>query len=116
MLLRECFCFALFLFWSTGSRALPEAWSSRSVLSAWWLTCIILTTAYSANMAAHFSVAKQRPLFRSLEDLVGQSEYRWGLLQNASIYLTMLKVSHVTLKVNQVTLKVNHVTVGITVL
>lgn len=39
-----------------GSRELPEAWSSRSVLSTWWLTCMILTAAYSANMAAQLSV------------------------------------------------------------
>ena len=54
---------------------------------------MILTAAYSANMAAQLSVAKQRPLFRTLEDLVAQSDYKWGLLQNSTIYLMMLKVN-----------------------
>ncbi|KAK7476222.1 hypothetical protein BaRGS_00032498 [Batillaria attramentaria] len=74
-----------------GSKHVPEAWSSRAAISTWWIFCMIMAIAYSANMAAHLSVTKDQQLFANLRDLVSQSDYKWGVLDSSSIYTMMDK-------------------------
>nr|KAG5691630.1 hypothetical protein BaRGS_023801 [Batillaria attramentaria] len=74
-----------------SSKHVPEAWSSRAAISTWWIFCMIMAIAYSANMAAHLSVTKDQQLFANLRDLVSQSDYKWGVLDSSSIYTMMDK-------------------------
>ena len=56
------------------------------MVGSWWLVTVVLAAAYSGSLVAHLSLTPPYLPFRSLEDVVKQSEYKWGTLANASLH------------------------------
>lgn len=75
----------------TGGVTLPTSLAGRTIISSWWIFCIVSIAVYSGNLTAAFTVNKQRLPFTNLEEMVKQKEYKWGLLGN-SVYETVFKV------------------------
>lgn len=72
---------------------MAEASSGRTILTSWWIFCIILAAAYSGNFVAFLTVYKEKLPFSNIEDLIQQDTYKWGTL-GSSIYETILKVQY----------------------
>ena len=70
---------------------MAEAISGRTILTSWWLFCIILAATYSGNFVAFLTVDKEKLPFTNIEELVRQSDYTFGTL-GESVYETILKV------------------------
>ncbi|XP_045201044.2 glutamate receptor 2-like [Mercenaria mercenaria] len=64
-----------------GGVHLPESTSGRTLMSCWWLTCIIIVGTYSGNLIAFLTVTKERPPFNTLEEMNNlKGTYKWGTL------------------------------------
>ncbi|XP_046564373.1 glutamate receptor ionotropic, delta-1-like [Haliotis rubra] len=78
---------------SKGSNSIPSAVSSRILMSAWLLFTMILAATYSGNLIASMTDGRQKQPFSSLEELVQQDNYRWGLV-GRSFFETLFKDSN----------------------
>ena len=63
-----------------GTDKLPTAPSGRFLLFTWWFFVMILTSMYTANLTAHLTMNWSGANIYSLEDLLTQRDYSWGLL------------------------------------
>ncbi|KAL5011711.1 hypothetical protein ScPMuIL_010262 [Solemya velum] len=60
--------------------------SGRIAGSAWWFFTLILISSYTANLAAFLTVEKLITSIDSVDDLVGQTSVRYGILNSGSSY------------------------------
>ncbi|XP_061178448.1 probable glutamate receptor [Saccostrea echinata] len=63
-----------------GGESLPNSQSGRTMITFFWLFSIIMVATYSGNLIAFLTVTIDKPPFNSLEELVEQDEYKWGIL------------------------------------
>jgi hypothetical protein len=67
--------------YNTGGVHLPESTAGRTLISCWWLTCIIIVGTYCGNLIAFLTVTKERPPFNSLQEMNDLKDtYKWGTL------------------------------------
>ena len=66
--------------------------SGRTLLSSWWIFCIVTVAIYSANFVAFFTVTKDEAPIKSLEQLISQTNYKWGT-NAGTVFETNFKVS-----------------------
>ncbi|WAR27385.1 GRIK3-like protein [Mya arenaria] len=60
---------------------LPDSHAGRTIVSSWWLFCIVVVGIYSGNLIAFLTVTKESPPFTTLEELVKlKGTYKWGTL------------------------------------
>lgn len=64
--------------------------AGRILTGSWFLTALVVSAAYSGSLVADLSVTRRQTLFRSLEDVVNQDEYKWGTLGNASTHIMIM--------------------------
>lgn len=50
------------------------------VTAAWWFFSLIMTSSYTANMAAFLTMSRMGPSIESAEDLASQSKIKYGCL------------------------------------
>ncbi|XP_062603845.1 glutamate receptor ionotropic, delta-2-like, partial [Saccostrea cucullata] len=63
-----------------GGESLPNSQSGRTMITFFWLFSIIMVATYSGNLIAFLTVTIDKPPFNSLEEMVEQDEYKWGIL------------------------------------
>ncbi|XP_078311780.1 uncharacterized protein LOC111133837 isoform X2 [Crassostrea virginica] len=63
-----------------GGESLPNSQSGRTMITFFWLFSLIMVATYSGNLIAFLTVSIEKAPFNSLEELVDQEDYRWGIL------------------------------------
>ncbi|CAF1301921.1 unnamed protein product [Rotaria sp. Silwood1] len=67
-----------------GSDVSPSAMSTRLISGIWWFFTLILISSYTANLAAFLTVEKPVNSIESAEDLIKQTNIKYGLLRGGS--------------------------------
>nr|XP_011455937.2 glutamate receptor ionotropic, kainate 5 isoform X2 [Crassostrea gigas] len=63
-----------------GGESLPNSQSGRTMITFFWLFSLIMVATYSGNLIAFLTVTIDKAPFNSLEELVEQDDYKWGIL------------------------------------
>lgn len=71
---------------------MPESSSGRTLLSFWWIFCLITMATYCGNLIAFLTVTKAKLPFTNIHELVQQDQYRWGLTSGTH-WVDQFKVS-----------------------
>ncbi|CAC5387113.1 unnamed protein product [Mytilus coruscus] len=79
---------------SQGGEPLPTSLAGRTIVSCWWIFCIVSIAVYSGNLTASLAIHKTKLPFTSLEEMVNQKEYKWGTL-GSSAFQTVFEESKV---------------------
>jgi len=82
--------FLTFVFGSGGEHK-PESQAGRTLLSFWWLFCIIMMATYSGNLVAFLTVSKDQLPFNTLGGMLEQNDYKWGTA-GGTIWVAMFQV------------------------
>ncbi|GAB1609966.1 hypothetical protein Ahia01_001282500, partial [Argonauta hians] len=69
----------------------PKSVRSRILVLSWWVFTIIITTYFTANLTAFFTVSVQLPGIESLKDLAEQKEILPFTLAGSAIYTEFKK-------------------------
>lgn len=67
-----------------GSDVAPKAMSTRTIAGIWYFFTLIMISSYTANLAAFLTVENSVDPFSKAEDLVGQTEIKYGCLRSGS--------------------------------
>ncbi|XP_067681602.1 glutamate receptor-like [Haliotis asinina] len=68
---------------SQGGSLRPKSCSGRVLVSSWWLFCLVFAAMYSATLTVSFCVQRKVVPFTSLEQLVQDSDYTWGMFDGS---------------------------------
>ncbi|XP_062567755.1 glutamate receptor ionotropic, kainate glr-3-like [Saccostrea cucullata] len=77
-----------------GGESVPKSPSGRTLISAFWLFSIVLVGTYSGNLIAFLTVPLDKPPFNSLDEMIVQSEYKWGTI-GGTFFVTWFNTSTV---------------------
>jgi hypothetical protein len=55
----------------------------------WWLFIMILTSMYTANLTAHLTLDRSTASINTMDDLLSQSSYKWGLIVDRNLQIMM---------------------------
>ena len=66
--------------------------SGRVVVASWWLFVVLVVSCYTANLAAFLTVTSIGTTINTLEELMAQSQVRYGLVENQAAH-QLLKVT-----------------------
>lgn len=69
-----------------GCDILPKGISSRMAVSMWWFFSLLMTSSYTANLAAYLSKERLGVSINSVDDLLAQNKIKFGTLINGSTY------------------------------
>ena len=87
----EVKCIYPLLFNMPGGVHLPPSISGRTMISTWWLFCIVVVAIYSGNLVAFLTVTKERAPFQTLQGLVDlKGTYKWGTIGQSVWELTVM--------------------------
>ncbi|XP_071160564.1 glutamate receptor ionotropic, delta-1-like [Mytilus edulis] len=75
-----------------GGEHLAGSSSGRTLLSSWWIFCIIMMATYSGNLVAFLTVTKDKLPFSDIAGLVELGSYKWGT-QEGTVFETIFKSS-----------------------
>ncbi|XP_063400029.1 probable glutamate receptor [Mytilus trossulus] len=75
-----------------GGQHVAASSAGKTLLSCWWLFCILMAATYSGNFVAILTVTKETLPFEDAEGLVAQNTYKWGT-SGSTIFETILKSS-----------------------
>ena len=64
---------------------------TRVIAGAWMISCVVLCASYTANLVAWLTVAEVKMPFDTLEEMVVQTEYSYGV-KKGTIAQVMLQV------------------------
>ncbi|RDD37362.1 Glutamate receptor ionotropic, kainate 2 [Trichoplax sp. H2] len=67
-----------------GADRTPRSFSARLITAVWWLASVIITSTYTANLAAFLTVNRLQPTITSLAELSKTSAINYGVLGNSS--------------------------------
>lgn len=81
-------------FFLTGGESLPNSQSGRTMITFFWLFSLIMVATYSGNLIAFLTVTIDKAPFNSLEELVEQDDYKWGILAG-TYFVTWFQVMSV---------------------
>ncbi|EDV21257.1 uncharacterized protein TRIADDRAFT_30612 [Trichoplax adhaerens] len=86
---------SLAAFLQQGSDVTPRSFPSRLVTAVWWLSCTIIISTYTANLAAFLTINRLTPEITSLVQLSQQYTIKYGVLKEGSTnnYFNTLKSS-----------------------
>ena len=70
----------------------PNKLAVRIVVSSWWLFCIIIVATYISNLVAFLAVTRHTLPFTSLEELLANTDYKFGI-QGGTAHIRMFGVS-----------------------
>ena len=79
------------MYYFSGGENLPTSTAGRTIISSWWIFCIISIAVYSGNLTATLAVNKQKLPFTTVDEMIKQKVYKWGTLGN-SAYPSIFKV------------------------
>ncbi|KAF5287636.1 hypothetical protein FQA39_LY15839 [Lamprigera yunnana] len=69
-----------------GCDILPKGISTRMAVSMWWFFSLLMTSSYTANLAAYLSKERSGVSINSVDDLLTQNKIKFGTLINGSTY------------------------------
>ncbi|XP_076096281.1 putative glutamate receptor isoform X3 [Mytilus galloprovincialis] len=69
-----------------GGTNTPDSQTGRTVLSYWWIFCIVSMAIYSGNLVAFLTVAKDELPFTTMSGMVQQEKYKWGLYGHGAMH------------------------------
>ena len=75
-----------------GGGETPKALSSRVLVAAYWLFVVLMLATFTANLAAFLTVTSIGTTINTLEELMAQSQVRYGLVENQAAH-QLLKVT-----------------------
>ncbi|XP_069103796.1 glutamate receptor ionotropic, kainate 4-like [Argopecten irradians] len=75
-----------------GGEHMSDAVSGRTLLSFWWLFCIVMMATYSGNLIAFLTVTKEKLPFDTLSGMVNQDVYKWGTI-GGTAFIDIFKTS-----------------------
>ncbi|XP_045199719.2 glutamate receptor U1-like isoform X2 [Mercenaria mercenaria] len=82
-----------------GGVHLPDSTAGRTLVSSWWLFCIIIVGIYSGNLIAFLTVTKEKPPFDTLSEMIKlKGSYRWGTLSDTHFAAVFLNSDNPTYK------------------
>ena len=58
--------------------------STRIIATMWWLFILVVTSSYTANLAAFLTVERMESPIESAEDLAKQTKIKYGCLESGS--------------------------------
>lgn len=82
--IRNCCWLTLGSIMTQGCDLLPKGISTRMATAAWWFFSLIMTSSYTANMAAFLTMSRMGLSIDSAEDLAGQSKIKYGCVAGGS--------------------------------
>lgn len=84
---------------SAGHR-LPSSSSGRVFTCIFWISCVSLAAVYCGSLVASMALARKEKIhFETLEELVAQSEYKWGYISGTYLDSVLQVVSYNALDV-----------------
>ncbi|XP_069104062.1 glutamate receptor ionotropic, delta-1-like isoform X1 [Argopecten irradians] len=75
-----------------GGDRLPHSQTGRTLLSCWWLFCLVMMASYSGNLIAYLTVSKDKLPFNTVNEMIHKDDYKWGLI-GGSYWVTIFKHS-----------------------
>ena len=78
----ETFWFCLKSLLNQGWELLPLTFAARFMAVVWWIFCLIIMAAFTANLAAYLSKLHHVP--RAISQLLGQTKIRYGCVNSTS--------------------------------
>ncbi|KAB0792649.1 hypothetical protein PPYR_14608 [Photinus pyralis] len=69
-----------------GCDILPKGISSRMAVAMWWFFSLLMTSSYTANLAAYLAKERMGPSINNLDDLLNQNKIKFGTLINGTTY------------------------------
>ena len=70
--------------------------SGRVVVASWWVFVVLVVSCYTANLAAFLTVTSIGTTINTLEELMAQSQVRYGLVENQAAH-QLLKVTRLSM-------------------
>lgn len=78
---------------SAGHR-LPSSSSGRVFTCIFWISCVSLAAVYCGSLVASMALARKEKIhFETLEELVAQTEYKWGYISGTYLDSVLQVVS-----------------------
>ncbi|XP_050307213.1 glutamate receptor ionotropic, kainate 2-like [Anthonomus grandis grandis] len=82
--LKNCCWLTLGSITTQGCDLLPKGTCTRIATASWWFFSLIITSSYTANLAAFLTMSKQEATIDSVEELAVQNKIKYGLVQGGS--------------------------------
>ncbi|ENN74795.1 hypothetical protein D910_04094 [Dendroctonus ponderosae] len=82
--LKNCCWLTLGSITTQGCDILPKGGCSRIATASWWFFSLIITSSYTANLAAFLTMSKQDDSINNIEELAAQSKVKYGCLPNGA--------------------------------
>nr|QRN45440.1 ionotropic glutamate receptor kainate 2-like isoform X4 [Carausius morosus] len=82
--LMNCLWFSIGSLMAQGCDLLPRAVSTRLAAGMWWFFTLIITSSYTANLAAFLTNSRMDDTIKSAEDLADQTTVKFGSLRGGS--------------------------------
>ncbi|KAL3269201.1 hypothetical protein HHI36_008283 [Cryptolaemus montrouzieri] len=82
--IKNCLWLTLGSIMAQGCDLLPKGVSSRMASSMWWFFSLIMTSSYTANLAAFLTAEKSGPNIESAENLAEQTKVKYGCMEGGS--------------------------------
>ena len=80
----------------TVTSVLFRSMSGRVVVASWWGFVVLVVSCYTANLAAFLTVTSIGTTINTLEELMAQSQVRYGLVENQAAH-QLLKVTRLSM-------------------
>ncbi|KAL5016289.1 hypothetical protein ScPMuIL_005878 [Solemya velum] len=61
-----------------GGSYIPSSLTGRTIVSYWWIYCVVLGGIYCGSLTAFLSVPRSELPFTNLQEMTEQTEYTWG--------------------------------------
>lgn len=82
--IKNCLWFTLGSIMTQGCDILPKGISSRMASSMWWFFSLIMTSSYTANLAAFLTMERLEPTINNAESLARQTKIKYGTVENGA--------------------------------
>ncbi|XP_063226898.1 glutamate receptor ionotropic, kainate 2-like isoform X2 [Bacillus rossius redtenbacheri] len=82
--LLNCLWFSIGSIMAQGCDLLPRAVSTRMAAGMWWFFALIITSSYTANLAAFLTNSRMDDTIGSVEDLAAQTKVKFGSLRGGA--------------------------------
>nr|UVX20224.1 ionotropic receptor [Endoclita signifer] len=84
--LKNCAWLTLGSIMTQGCDILPKAFGTRWITGMWWFFALILTSSYTANLAAFLTNDRMEKTIQDVKDLSNQNKIKYGVLEGGSSY------------------------------
>ncbi|CAH0555475.1 unnamed protein product [Brassicogethes aeneus] len=82
--IKNCLWLTMGSIMTQGCDILPKGFSSRMATSMWWFFSLIMTSSYTANLAAFLTMERMEPAIDSAEALSKQTKIKYGTVNGGS--------------------------------